>query len=160
MTLTQLADIANLVGGIGVIVSLLFLAWELHKNAEQTRLGNWNATLAAFREHKRRTDDIAVANVIARGRRDFYGLSEAEQIQFGFWIEEWLLAQEGLVHTRSASAESNEVLMHAMRGNYRVEFAHPGCRQWWRQSQLLGRFPKGHSDEIEAAIAYAERSGT
>jgi hypothetical protein len=122
MTLSEFADIAELMGGIGVILSLLLLAWELHKNAEQTRLGNWHSMVAAFREHKRRTDDLAVADVIVRGRKDFHGLSEAEELLFGFWMEEWILAQDGLIQSKAVNTNSHVENLKVLQGNFRVMF--------------------------------------
>ena len=97
MTLSEFADIADLVAAFGLIASLLFLAWELRKNSEQARLQNWYSVLAALREHKRRTDDLSVSDVLYRGRESYEGLSGSEKILFGHWMEEWLQAQEGLL---------------------------------------------------------------
>lgn len=156
MSLSEIADIADLAAAFGVIASLLFLGWELRRNANQTRLTNWNATLSALREHKRRTDDPYVADVIDRGRQDFDALSGSEKIAFGYWMEEWAQAMEGLLVASAASYHRHEEMMHAGLSNYAAMFTHPGCRQWWRWSGLANRWPRTVVAAIEGAIAKAE----
>lgn len=156
MTLTQIADIADLLAAFGIIVTLGFLAWEMRKNAEQTRLGNWHSTLSALREQKRRTDDPTVADIIDRGRANFDALTGAEKITFGYWMEEWAQAMEGLLVSSATSVHGREEMRHAALSNFAAMFAHPGCRQWWRWSGLEHRWPRALVKEIEGAIAKAE----
>lgn len=156
MTLTHIADIADLLAAFGIIVTLGFLVYELRQNAHQTRLTNWNFTLSALREHKRRTDNLAIADVIDRGRLDFNALNGAEKIAFGYWMEEWCQAMEGLMVANSASVHRHDMMLRAALGNFDVMFKHPGCPQWWRWSGQAARWPKPLVDAIETAIAKAE----
>ncbi|MAZ15045.1 MAG: hypothetical protein CL535_01720 [Ahrensia sp.] len=158
MTLSEFADIADLVAAFGLIASLLFLAWELRKNSEQARLQNWYSVLAALREHKRRTDDLSVSDVLYRGRESYEGLSGSEKILFGHWMEEWLQAQEGLLIFRHSNAHRREDLTLAARGNFRSMFSYPGCREWWIDSGLADRWPRSLVDAVSEAISEIESS--
>lgn len=156
MTLDQIADWADLLTAVGVIASLLFVGWEMRRNADQTRLGNHQTTLTALREHKRRTDDPHVADVIDRGRQDFDGLSGPDKITFGYWMEEWAQAMEGLLVSGTASFHRREEMIQAATASYGRMFEFPGCRQWWCWSGLERRWPRMLVTTIEAAIAKAE----
>ncbi len=153
MTLSEFADIADLVAAFGVIASLLFLGFELRKNGEQARLQNWYSVLTALREHKRRTDDLAVCDVLDRGRESYEELSGSEKILFGYWMEEWLQAQEGLLIFRHSNAHRREDLVRAARGNLVAMFSYRGCRQWWRDSGLAARWPRSLVNAVSEAIA-------
>lgn len=156
MTLPEFADIADLVAAFGVIASLLFLAWELRKNGEQARLQNWYSVLTALREHKRRTDDLSVSDVVHRGRQSYEGLSGSEKILFGYWMEEWLQAQEGLLIFRHSSAHRREDLTRTATGNLRNMFSHLGCREWWIDSGLADRWPRSLVNAVSDAITDIE----
>ncbi len=156
MTLANIAPIADLVAAAGVIASLLFLGYEMRKNSEQARMANWHFVLSALREQKRRSDDPAMADVLYRGRQDYDALSGGEKIMFGYWMEEWIQAQEGLMVFHQASAHSPQVLLKTARGNFRDMFAHPGCRLWWRESGLAERWPPTLVAEVQGAIAALE----
>ena len=142
MTLSQFADFADLLAAFGVVASLLFLGWEMRKNAEQSRLTNWQATHSATREHKRRTDDPYVADVVDRGRADFDALTSSERITFGFWMEEWIQAIEGLTVTSSATSNRYSDIDRVASEVTAAMFAYPGCRVWWLQSGLSNRWPE------------------
>lgn len=45
--LSQIADIADLIAAAAIIVSLLFVAYEVRLNRKQAELANWRETLAA-----------------------------------------------------------------------------------------------------------------
>lgn len=156
MTLSQIADVADLLAAFGIIVTLAFLVYEMRQNAQQTRLSNWNSTLNALREHKRRTDDPYVADVVERGRADFNALKSSEQISFGYWMEEWCQAMEGLLLANSASIHRHDMMKRAALENYNTMFRHLGCRQWWRSSGLAQRWPDSLVQAIENAITKAE----
>jgi hypothetical protein len=75
---------------------------------------------------------------------------------FGYWMEEWLQAQEGMMIFQQASAHTPQVLLKAARGNLRVMFGNPGCRLWWRESGLAERWPPNLVAEVQTAIAAGE----
>lgn len=156
MTLSEFADIADLVAAFGVIASLLFLGWELRKNSEQARMQNWYSVLTALREHKRRTDDMSVSDVLDKGRKSYEGLTSSQKILFGYWMEEWLQAQEGLQIFRHANAHRREDLTRTVKGNFRSMFSHPGCREWWSDSGLADRWPRSLVEAVSGAIAEIE----
>ena len=92
MNLQLLANIADILAAIGVIISLLIVAMELRKNTAQSQVSNTYALFTMMSEYKRRTDSPHVADLIVRGRSDFQTLSEPDKIAFGYWMEEMIYA--------------------------------------------------------------------
>ena len=90
MEMALISDIADTIAALGIILTLGFLAFEQHKNTEQAKIETWNLVMQGIRETRRRTDSPHVADVIARGRSDYYALTEADRITFGFFHEELL----------------------------------------------------------------------
>ena len=50
MKLKDVADLANLIAAVGVIISLLFLAYEVNQNTEESRAANRHDVATALRE--------------------------------------------------------------------------------------------------------------
>ena len=59
--LSHIADIADLIAAAAIIVSLLFVAYEVRLNRKQAELTNWRETLVMMVEFKSRTNDQAFA---------------------------------------------------------------------------------------------------
>ncbi|HSG76809.1 MAG TPA: hypothetical protein VLA30_11815 [Burkholderiales bacterium] len=152
MTLSETASVANLIAAFGVIGSLLLLVIELRKSNEQGRLNNWHAAVTALREHKRRTDDPRVADVIARGRASYEDLSISEKITFGYWMEELLQGYDALLLFGNSAAVSREETYRAVVGAFRHHFEFPGCKAWWRQSGLDSRWPRHIVEAVETSM--------
>ncbi|UCE32117.1 MAG: hypothetical protein JSW68_04080 [Burkholderiales bacterium] len=155
MTISVLADLADLLAALGVISSLVFVAFEIRKSSEQARLSNWNSVLSGLREHKRRTDDPRVADLIVRGRADFEGLSEADKLAFGFWMEELIQCFDGLIVHQNSIAVSPDESRRAAVGAFAMHFSFPGCRAWYQWSGIEHRWPKHLIDAIEEGFSQA-----
>lgn len=155
MTLSVLADIADLLAALGVISSLIFVAFEIRKSSEQARLSNWNSVLSGLREHKRRTDDPHVADLVVRGRADFDGLSDADKLAFGYWMEELIQGFDGLIVHEGSLAVNREESRRAAVGAFAAHFAFPGVREWYQWSGIAHRWPRKLIDAIEEGIGKA-----
>ena len=125
---------------------------ELRKSNEQGRLNNWHAAVTALREHKRRTDDPRVADVIARGRASYEALSISERITFGYWMEELLQSYDALLLFGGSSVVGREETYRAVVGAFGHHFEFPGCKAWWRQSGLDNRWPGHIVEAVEKSM--------
>ena len=156
MTLSALANIADLLGALGIIASVTFVAFEIRKSSEQARMSNWNAVLSALREHKRRTDDPYVADLVVRGRRDFDALADAEKLTFGFWMEELVQCYDGLIVHENAIAVDPVESRRAAVGAFALHFSFPGCLAWYRWSGIEHRWPRQLIEAIEEGITQSK----
>lgn len=156
MTLSALANIADLLAALGIIASVIFVAFELRKASEQARMSNWNAVLSGLREHKRRTDDPYIADLVVRGRNDFEALTDAEKLTFGYWMEELVQCYDGLIVHEKAIAVGPGEARRAAVGAFALHFSYPGCLAWYRWSGVARRWPRQLIEAIEEGIAQSK----
>ena len=157
MGLSTLANIADLLAAAGVIASLVFVALEIRKSSEQAKLSNWFAVLSALREHKRRSDDPRVADVIVRGRTDFHALSEAEKLTFGYWMEELILGFDGMIVHQHSIAVGPQETRRAAVGAFALHFSFPGCVAWYEWSGIKRRWPEKLIEALEEGMRQAKK---
>lgn len=150
MDMAMISDLADTVAALGIILTLGFLAFEQHKNTEQAKIDTWNLVMQGIRETRRRTDSPHVADVIARGRVDYFALTEADRITFGFFHEELLLDYDPhLVHAQKLAVSRSRASIIAAFGEY---LSYPGARAWWLQSGPRKRWPPHMVEAIEEAL--------
>lgn len=151
--LSQIADIADLIAAVAIIVSLLFVAYEVRLNRKQAELTNWRETLVMMVEFKSRATDPAFADLVIRGHRDFEALSEAEQLSFGMYLEEG-------VHTLGNFLKHNDSLPRKLLGidiaitnSFADLLMTPGGAAWWAHAHTQGRFMPETYRVIDALLA-------
>ncbi len=152
MPLSQLADYADLVTALAVVISLAFVGYELREGNRQAKRANTQQILAGIRALKDWGKDMAIADVIVRGRTDFHSLSDAEKFCFANFMEESLTAYDSfLLHTDSNLFREGES-ERAGIGAFRHFLVHPGAVQWWHQAGMVGRWPSHLVSAVERAI--------
>jgi hypothetical protein len=57
MTLSVLADFADIIAALAIILSLIFVGYELHQNRTQAELSNWRELLQTLVDYKGLTHD-------------------------------------------------------------------------------------------------------
>lgn len=157
MSVTQIADIADLIAALGIVVTLGFPAFETRKNTRQAKIMNWHVTMQSIKETRRRTDSPHLADVVERDRRSFGALSAAEKITFGFFLEEMLLDYDPFIVHGNEIAVGRRYTLRAVKGAYSEFLGHPGAIEWWEQSGPKNRWPPHIVKEIEEAVADVKR---
>ncbi len=152
MTLTELADLADVLAALGVIASLIFVAFEIRKNTTQSRLANWGSLVDRYNEVYSQTDDIQVANLVAKGRKDYHALSEGERISFGHYLEQMCLANEGLLTLAEVQVHGKEENFALFRKHIRFHLGFKGAREWFDEFEQQRGFPPQFRKAIHDAI--------
>jgi len=128
-----IAAIGEVVGALGVIVTLGFLAFQIRQNTRALKAESFNNV--AERISLPTTliiQDADVAAIHARGNEDFDSLDPTEQERYHYLIIQRLQAIQLLTHyensgmTPAAFMQSGGVIVPRLA-------AKPGFRQWWRQ---------------------------
>ena len=88
-------DLAQFIAVVGVILSMLTVAKQIHDNTKQAKLTNWGVLSERYMSVYSQTSDLNFADVIVRGHKDFDALSESEQLAFGHFLENMCIANEG-----------------------------------------------------------------
>ncbi len=134
LDITTLAAWGEFIGGIAVVVSLIYLASQIRQNTRITRASNSREYLTGSSQLGQMLVDPETASLYLRGLDDFEGLSAEDQVRFtGLMSQEWNRAnqtqhlhQQGLIDDR---------LFESQRHALAVFLGNPGGRQWWEANQ-------------------------
>ena len=80
MDWTAIGALGEVVGAIAVVISIAYLAAQVKHNTEATRWGAFQSVIDRVSAVNSRSGDPHVADVIARGRRSYLDLSEADRV--------------------------------------------------------------------------------
>ena len=135
MKLKKWALIAEIVGAAGVILSLIFVGYQLKANSEIL------AAQAVFdlRESNSLMSRDMITNaqfaeMISRGYDDYDSLTDVERWRFDFWVEEvlthrmtaWKFAQQGLIDVEEIDTWQTSTC---------ALLSLPGARKVWAQDR-------------------------
>lgn len=140
MSLSQLAPIADVLAAIAVILSLIFLAYELRQNRKQSELANWRDLLESLSTFKGLSNDIEFSEFLERAEQDYHALTTAEKRAFGMYLEQG-------IHIIGNFAKHNDTILNklvgmegALRSLLRNLLNNKGARAWWVETKPKGRF--------------------
>ena len=152
MDLVQITVFAELFAAVGVIASLIFVAFEIRKNAAQTRQANWGNAADRFNAVYSQTDDIELAKLVVKGRQSYHDLSEAEKVSFGHYLEQICIAIEALLVHGESLAHGREVMMALAKKHLAFHLGFPGSRQWYDEFDQQRGYPPAMREFIREAI--------
>jgi hypothetical protein len=148
MTLQDLGNIGELVGAIGVIVSLAYLAIQIRQNTRSVRSASFQE---AIRDVISITDGLSTDEELSRiywkGLADFDSLEPHERRRFSSYLVGMFRRFENLVYQTENGALDAES-WEGVRVTAERTLARPGAAAWWREGQEL------FSDDFRA---YVER---
>jgi hypothetical protein len=133
MTLTELADVGEILGGIGVVVTLFFVGVQLRQNTRAVQRSSareaGNALVASVRIY---STNAELADIHLRAFESLDSLTPVERYRFDSWMYTWLHAHEQEHLASRESAYLDELLapkQRAMAGY----LSSPGGSQWWNE---------------------------
>jgi hypothetical protein len=87
MKLKKMALVAEVLGGVGIIISILYLAYEVSQNSESMQLSH-HLTLSdqylALRQSL--SEEADLAKIMVKGSADFSALEPFERLQFEAYL--------------------------------------------------------------------------
>ena len=156
LDINTLAAWGEFIGGIAVVVSLIYLASQIRQNSKLLRASTASASISTINDQATLVaQDPELTRIYWDGLADRSSLSEADRRRFdpvinmtltGF-SQEYQFAADGII--------GPAVWNTRVRG-YRWFFRNPGLRHWWSEWRDLfdddfGRFIDGLIREGEAA---------
>jgi hypothetical protein len=124
--------IAELLGAIGVIASLIYLATQMRQNTRATRASTYqqfsdslNGIMMAAGENPQREQAVLL------GMADFSQLSEEDAFRFIYWITGVTHAFDN-AHYQYRVGMLDEDRWQKHYADVRSIFQIPGVAQWWR----------------------------
>jgi hypothetical protein len=131
VTLEELALIAEIVGGIGVIASLIFLGIEIRRQRRQSSLQAVNELTAQWSELMTSLHEShELAEIWLKGHRDFDALNGISKLRYGAYFGRFLRNSESLfLHLQADTLDP--MVWRGIERAIRDIIILPGAQTWW-----------------------------
>ncbi len=151
MTLEQFAWLGNILGGLGVIATVIYMSIEIRNNTSAVRASAFQQVVNSFASI---SFDIAkdkdLTDLFLRGGRNLAALSEVEQTQYNFMLLSFLRRAEN-VYFQSEVRTLHDRHWSGIRASIEWVMASPGARASW--SEIKTRFNPQFSTFIDGLNA-------
>jgi hypothetical protein len=148
MNWDAVSAIAEAVGAIAVVVSLIYLAIQVR---ESNRTSVQNMVQEAIRESGKLAQIVATTPdlppIVIRGNVGLDQLTAEEQLRYNGYQEMFFCVLEAW-HDRSRHFPTLSEQDETVRSMLADRFGSVGCRQWWSENRA--GFPTGFRSWVEA----------
>ena len=153
MSFEQISYLAQIVASLGVVVSLIFVGFQIKQNTAALQRTEHNSTMeqwTVIRQAIAQNRDIAeLMTTGLRGERD---LDAADQFRLEQMLQEngwaafhiWDRTQRGIFPKGTFEATAGALLGELLRT--------PRGAAWWRTAKHIG-FPPGFVSDVDAVLA-------
>jgi len=142
LTLSDLGNLGDLLGGIGVVVTLVYLATQIRQNTRVARtatLQQWVAMAATVNNAISQSGEFA--RIYRAGCDDPKSLEPHERTQFNMHLFQLFNAFESLFFQAEQGA-IDQSFFEAKMGTMRQSLASPGVRGWWDTFAIVNLDPR------------------
>lgn len=144
MNLDTLAQLGEFVGGFFVVISLVYLAYQVRQNTRSLRAENYSRVLNRMSELQSRLAlDAGLNHVMVVGAEDPGRLTRAERVRFSWALYELIGTAEFMYHQSRDNTLPGSVWAR-WEATFGWWLSHPGMRAWWRSK------PTPFSQDFEA----------
>ena len=120
--------VGEVVGGVGVIVTLIYLAIQVRQNTKASEKQNLrDATEFLHSCYRSVIEDQELADISVRGMKDYAALTEAERERFHYLNVTQLQAATTIIELRGAEDTS----IPSMTDVFDRRMLSAGYREWW-----------------------------
>lgn len=131
MDLDSLAKLGEFVGGVFVVVTLLYLAYQVRQNTKSLRIENYARVLERMSTVQSRVaSDPELNHVFTVGAEDPARLTRSERVRFSWALYEVFGAAEFMYH-QSLEKALPPAVWQRWEASMRWWLSHPGMRAWW-----------------------------
>ena len=137
MTLNELGNLGDLLGGIAVFVTLLFLALQIRKQTIEARL---NATRELARgliaQMNSVAEDAGLCSIYMRGINDYDELPEIDRIRLSMNLHStFRIYEQAFLHVTRTNVDESYFTSSEKTKFELLSF--PGVQRWWERSKNL-----------------------
>ena len=137
MNWDAISSIAEIVGSVGVLAGLVYVAVQIRRNTQSMRISTFASAVRGVQEfHRNLIRDPELLRVYFAGHEDFDALSPEDRLRFHGLMMDWFLEyqlfkrsfDEGAQRGRSFAGRSLEEFERHVISLIRT----PGGQAWWR----------------------------
>jgi hypothetical protein len=150
VSLEDLGNLGELVGAIGVIVTLIYLAVQIRHNTHTVRTSTFHEAIRDFADAIDQLGrDAELTRIWYAGLRDLDSLATEERQRFATYLTSVLRRYENIVY-QTQHGTLDERAWVGIREHLRYVFSQPGTVAWWSRARNL--FNPELQDFIETQI--------
>lgn len=150
MTLQNLADISEILGAIAVVVSLIYLSFQVRQNTRAVRTDAYHqATQQLWETANAIAQNAQLAGIVYKGTMAFDQVSEEERFRFRLALNSYLFGAEFLLRLYESGQIERADWDNVFQNNL-LWLRQPGLRQM--MSKRPGRVSKRLLELVEEAV--------
>jgi len=156
MSLSELADFGELVGGIAVVASLVYLALQVRQNTRAVRGSTLHLNTDLWASLFLRLADPSIVQAYVAGMSGRADIKPLHYSQFYFIAKSMFLAQEDQFYQARNGTLDPGIYAAYERATCAQMLAFAGFRIWWQQTRPT--FTPAFAAHIDALIAATPES--
>ena len=131
MSIEDLGNIGEFLGGIGVVVTLVYLAVQIRQNSRTVKASAAQSVLQSLSEALRAAaESPGLTRVIKQGFTEFEKLDETEEWQFFLWLFAWFKLVEQ-THQHYTVGNIEEGTWAGQVAHLKGNLATPAVARFW-----------------------------
>jgi len=162
--LDALGNIGDFLGGMGVVITLIYLAVQIRQNTRSSRTESYQAAVAAISDWTRTVGtEPASCRILEAGSRDFEALSPEERVQFNLIMASVVRNLEN-IHFQFTHGAIDESTWAGWANRTHSVLRPAGARAWWRTqeaaySPMFRRFVNEQKPSDDLPESIVRRTG-
>jgi len=145
MNWEAISAIADLIGGVGVVVSLVYLAIQIRQNTRAMKAQSAREAVAAMRDfNKSMVEDTEIARIFRLGAENLADLTEEERGRFGHILFNFFKTAEEL-HYQYLHGSLDPEIWESWKGIIALYATSPGFDEYWKMREAF--FTKAFREE-------------
>jgi hypothetical protein len=132
MNWEAISAVGQIVGAIGVIISVIYLAQQVRSNARQTRLASMRSMSEAFNQWLYGlAGNPPIGDLYYRGMRDFASIEGADLPRFSALMDSLFRIYEDMYYQK-LEGHLDPRVWRGFEAPMRDIIAYPGAQAWWQ----------------------------
>ncbi len=135
MTLNELGGLGEFVGAIAVVISLIYLAFQIRHNTRAVQSATHQAALdGILRTSASLSDSEGMARISRKANEDYEDLTDDERIRFEAYADRTIANYETAFYNYQRSM-IDSALWHSWSHNILSDLSEPGLRRYWEEKK-------------------------
>jgi hypothetical protein len=129
--LESLGNLGDFLGGIGVLVTLVYLGIQVRQNTVASRSDSYQDAVTAVSEWSRHVgSDPELCRILNAGMNDYEALGQIDRTQFSFLLSAFFRNLES-IHAKYASGQIGGDVWLGWANRVLAMLSTPGVSAWW-----------------------------
>ena len=135
MNLESLGNLGEFIGGLAVIVTLTYLAFQVRQGTKTLRANSVHELTENILRASATLLEPENAEVFLRGARSYSSLTPEEKLRFGIILGLFIGRFDTVLEYRERSMV-DDAYVEWQADTVRLIFSNPGVREWWKSGVI------------------------